>query len=383
MNKNLVTRVKTVFKQHFNEEPLVVFAPGRINLIGEHTDYNEGFVFPAAIDKGIYAAFSKSNDAFSKVIALDVDDSHQFTTDIIKPLHSGSWKNYVLGVIAEIQKKERKVQNFNLVFSGDIPSGAGLSSSAALENVVAFGLNELLNLQLSKKELIYVSQKAEHNFVGVKCGIMDQYASMFGKENSAILLDCRDLSATIFNLDFEDYEIVLINSNVQHELAESEYNERRAVCEKVASLLKVNALRDVNVELLKTIENKLSDQDYQKALYVIEENERVLTASKTLKEKNYQELGKLLFASNDGLQNQYKVSCKELIFLVDLAKKNQNVLGARMMGAGFGGCTINLVHKDSIDNFIDEASNAFFATFNHRPTAYQVKLGNGVRLVNQ
>ncbi len=381
MNRNLIVQVKKNFIKKFHKDPLLVFSPGRINLIGEHTDYNDGFVFPAAINKGIYIALSKSDESFSTVIALDKKEAYQFDLDTIQPLQYNSWKNYILGVVAELQKTGKKIHNFNLVFSGDIPGGAGLSSSASLENGIAFGLNKLFDLNLSKNELVFISQRAEHNFTGVQCGIMDQYASMFGQENSAMLLDCRNLETTMHSIDFSPYEIILINSNITHQLAESEYNKRREVCEKVASILKIKALRDATTGMLKTIQSQLSKDEFEKAIYVIEENKRVLTATKTLESKNYQAFGNLLLESHEGLSNQYKVSCRELDFLVGMAKKNQYVLGARMMGGGFGGCTINLVRKDETDNFINEVRDSYISNFDVQVSAYQVKLGKGTQLI--
>ena len=275
MNTYLYKKITNEFKANFNNEPIIIFSPGRINIIGEHTDYNDGFVFPAAIDKGIIAAISKSTNDKSSAIAVDLDQQYHFSVDIIKPIKNGSWRNYIVGVVGEIQKIGKHIGNFNIVFGGDIPNGSGMSSSAALENSVVFGINELFNLKLSKNQMIFISQKAEHNYVGVKCGIMDQYASMFGKKGSALLLDCRTLESKTYKIDFEDYKLLLINTNVKHELSESAYNERRSVCEKVSNMLGVITLRSASKSGLKSLENKISNEDYQKALYVIEENERV------------------------------------------------------------------------------------------------------------
>ena len=232
MDNSRVTTVRHHFQQEFSTEPLLVFSPGRINLIGEHTDYNEGFAFPAAVDKGIYMAMGKSEKTHCKAIAMDFSEYYEFSLNNIRPKQNGQWRNYVIGVVAEIQKEGIVVPNFNCVFSGDIPVGSGMSSSAALENSVVFALNELFALGLSKYQMIYISQRAEHNYAGVKCGIMDQYASMFGQENSALLLDCRSVTSDAFEIDFKDYQLLLINSNVKHALTDSAYNDRRAICEK-------------------------------------------------------------------------------------------------------------------------------------------------------
>lgn len=382
MNQELIHSIWDHFITHYKFKPLLVFSPGRINLIGEHTDYNEGFVFPAAIDKGIFAALNKSASNFSFVEALDVNEQLQFSLNNIQPIKNGGWKNYILGVVAEIQKAGKKIQNFNLVFSGDIPVGSGLSSSAALENSLVFGLNELFKLGLSKIEMVIISQQAEHNFVDVKCGIMDQYASMFGEENCAILLDCRSLEATTVNIHFNDYEILLINTNVKHSLGDSEYNNRRSVCEKIAALLNVNALRDASESDLNSIKNQISEGDYQKALFVVQEIQRVHQASIAITNNEIETLGKLLFESHDGLQNQYRVSCIELDFLVEAAKENPYILGARMMGGGFGGCTLNLIAKEAVELFKENILEDYKERFNIDCTFYNLKLSNGTQIIN-
>ena len=379
--KKLIEKVFLDFEKRNNTVPLLTFSPGRINLIGEHTDYNDGFVFPAAIDKGIVSAIQKNTKTFCSVYALDAKTGHDFYKESLEPLKNGTWRNYVLGVVFEVMKKHQLPCNFDIVFAGNIPSGSGLSSSAALENSIVFGLNELFNLKMTKEEMIFISQKAEHDFVNVKCGIMDQYASMFGQENSAILLDCRSLESTTFPIDFKDYEILLINSNVKHSLAESAYNDRRSVCEKIATLLNVAALRDVSVDDLKSIKHQLIQEDYLKGLNVIEENNRVLEATVALKENNLKVFGKLLFDSHRGLQHQYRVSCSELNFLVDEAEKNKNILGARMMGGGFGGCTINLVLKEHLSEFKKEIVHLYEKHFFKKCSFYQVKLSKGTHRI--
>lgn len=375
-------KVRTHFNNFYDKNFILVFSPGRINLIGEHTDYNEGFVFPAAIDKGIYVAMGKSDSDQCEVHALDMEESHTFSTNNLKIDQSGSWRNYVVGIVAEIAKIQGKLNGFNAVFSGNIPNGSGLSSSAALENSMVFGLNELFDLNLKKEEMIHISQRAEHHYVGVKCGIMDQYASMFGQKNKALLLDCRTITSKPFTIDLQDYELVLINTNVKHKLSESAYNERRAVCENVASMLNVNALRDVNENDLNAIKSKLSEEDYQKALYVIQENKRVILASEALKKNDLKTLGSLLFETHKGLKDHYQVSCKELDYLVDLANEDEAVIGARMMGGGFGGCTINIVHKDGIKSFVSMASKAYLKKFNIECSVYLVNLVDGTHLLN-
>ena len=381
MNKELIDEVTQSFKEHFESEPLIVFSPGRINLIGEHTDYNDGFVFPAAIDKGIALAIQKNDSSTSKVFAFNKDALYEFDLKTIKPLENGGWRNYILGVIAELQLLGKKLGNFNSVFAGNIPGGAGMSSSAALENSFVYGLNDLFDLGLSKYEMILVSQKAEHNYAGVKCGIMDQYASMFGIENSALLLDCRTITSEPYKIDFKDYELMLINTNVKHDLSESAYNDRREVCEKVSKLLNIVALRDASIADLDSIKEHISEADYQKASYVIEENNRVKQFAEAIEKDDLETLGDLLFQSHEGLSNKYKVSCEELDFLVDKAHKSSSVIGARMMGGGFGGCTINLVLKTEREGFKHEVSKHFEQEFGRACTVYEVKLAQGTHRV--
>ena len=293
-----------------------------------------------------------------------------------------SWGNYILGVVSEIQKKNKKIANFNMVFGGDIPSGSGMSSSAALENSVVFGLNALFNLNLTKTEMILISQQAEHNYVGVNCGIMDQYASMFGIKNHALRLDCRTIEAEPFKIDFKTFELMLINTNVKHSLSDSAYNDRRAVCEKISKMLHIKSLRDVSELDLQSVKNRVNDQDYQKALYVIQENKRTLNASKAMLKGDLETLGTLLYESHYGLQHQYKVSCDELDFLVAQTKQNNDILGARMMGGGFGGCTINLIAKAGVQAFKTFITEAYKATFNKDCSIYSVMLSDGTHIIN-
>jgi len=381
MNKKLVKKVKRSFEVQFKTKPLIVFSPGRINLIGEHTDYNDGFAFPAAINKGIALAISKSALNVSKVYAINKEELYEFTTENIKPLLDGGWRNYVLGVVAELQNLGKKLGNFNSVFAGNIPGGAGMSSSAALENSFVYGLNDLFELGLTKNEMILVSQKAEHNFAGVKCGIMDQYASMFGVKKSALLLDCRTIESKPYKIDFKEYKLMLINTNVKHDLSESAYNDRREVCEKISSLLQISALRDASKENLDELIGKISDEEYQKALYIINENNRVKQFSEAINKDDIAALGDLLYQSHEGLSTKYKVSCEELDFLVDSAKECPNVLGARMMGGGFGGCTINLVKKHEFKVFKKDIARKFRNKFKKKCSVYSVKLSKGTKIV--
>ncbi len=381
MSATLINNVKNTFIRTFKTDPLLIFSPGRINIIGEHTDYNKGFVFPAAINKGIVAAIQKSELDFSTAFALDLNSKIEFNLDKLKPLKEGRWENYVFGVVHEIQNKNKLIGNFNLVFKGNIPSGAGMSSSAALENSIVFGLNELFDLELSKHDMILISQKAEHNFVGVKCGIMDQYASMFGLKNHALLLDCRTIESQPYEIDFKDYQLMLINTNVKHSLSDTEYNDRRFACKSISKLLSVKALRDATEADLEKIIDKVTPANYQKALFVIQENSRTLKAAKAIEYGDLETLGSLIYQSHNGLSNQYKVSCHELDFLVDQAKANPNILGARMMGGGFGGCTINLIAKTQAEAFAEKVYKAYHREFNKTCSVYFIELSEGTHLV--
>ncbi|MDB4289539.1 galactokinase [Flavobacteriaceae bacterium] len=378
MSKKLKKKVEKNFKEHFKGKPILVFSPGRINLIGEHTDYNEGFVFPAAINKGIVLAIQKSDLGHSKVYALNKEEMHEFNLQNIVPIENGGWRNYVLGVVAEIKKLGITLTNFNISFAGNIPDGAGMSSSSALENSVVYGLNEVFNLSLSKHKMILISQKAEHNFAGVKCGIMDQYASMFGEKGSALLLDCRTVESQSYKINLKNHKLLLINTNVKHNLSQSAYNDRRKVCENVSKKLNISALRDASIEDLQKIRGSILEENFNKALYIIEENERVKSFSKAIENVNVDTLGELLYQSHQGLSTLYKVSCKELDFLVEKTRESSNILGARMMGGGFGGCTINLVHKD-FKNEIKKIAKEYQLEFKIEPSVYRIKLSDGVK----
>ena len=381
MSDKLIKEVKQKFTEIFTIEPLLIFSPGRINIIGEHTDYNGGFVFPAAVDKGIAAAIQKSDTGSSTAIALDLDSTIQFELDKLKPSKEGSWENYVFGVVAEIQNRNKIIGDFNIIFKGNIPGGAGMSSSAALENSVVFGLNELFELGLTKHEMILISQKAEHNYVGVNCGIMDQYASMFGIKDHALHLDCRTIESSPYKIDFKDHQLLLINTNVKHSLSDSAYNDRRSACESISELLGIEFLRDATEADLETVINKVTPTNYQKALYVIQENARTIKAAKAIKNNDLELLGSLIYQSHAGLSDQYKVSCAELDFLVAQAKKNKHVLGARMMGGGFGGCTINLIARSEVKAFAESASKAYKRKFDKDCSVYFIELSEGTHIV--
>ncbi len=384
------------FKDYFGDNPtLLVRAPGRINLIGEHTDYNNGFVLPAAIDKAIYFAISPRNDQNCIIHAYDLDDSYEFSLNNIQKSEKG-WVNFLIGVLAEILEKGKKINTgFNVVFGGDVPLGAGLSSSAAVESGIGFAINELYNLELSKLDLALIAQQAEHKYAGVNCGIMDMFASIHGKANSVIKLDCQDLSFAYFPFDFPDYTLVLCNTGVKHNLGDTEYNQRRAECEEGIRILQsafpqVDSLRDVSMRMLSSQADKLSPIVYQRCKYVVEEIERVNIACNALENGDLATFGQKMYETHEGLSQDYEVSCPELDFLVEqtlnisLSEELRGaVIGARMMGGGFGGCTINLVKADTIDKFIEKISLAYHQAFNIELQTYKVNIANGVEEIEK
>ncbi len=372
----------------YGEKPLVIRAPGRINLIGEHTDYNDGFVMPAAIDKEITFAIAPSDDGKSSIYAMAYDES--YPVDITNPqkIDDPKWANYLLGVMRQFVDKGFSLRPFRCVFGGNIPVGAGLSSSAALETGFAFALNELNGFNVDRESMIKMAQWSEHNFVGVKCGIMDQFASMMGEDGKVIVLDCRSLEYEYSPFDFADYSIVLCNTGVKHSLVDSEYNTRRLECEEGVRLLKpfypgIKSLRDVAIGMLDEHRALFSGKVYQRCAYVVQEIKRVQDASRDLQKGDLIAFGKKMFETHHGLSAMYEVSCKELDFLVEHAKTAPGVLGARMMGGGFGGCTINIVHQKNIDSFIASATTAYRKAFNLELIAYIVHVKSGTGFMNE
>ena len=373
--------IRNAFTERFGTPEGEFFASaGRINLIGEHTDYNEGFVFPGAIDKVIMAEIRPNGTDRVRVFSIDIDEYCEFGLREEDAPEQG-WARYIFGVCREIIKRGGKVGGFDTVFAGNVPLGAGLSSSAALESCFAFALNELFNEgKIDKFELAKIGQSTEHNYCGVNCGIMDQFASVFGKKGSLIRLDCRDLSYEYFPFAPEHHRLVLIDSRVKHELKDSPYNKRRESCERVAKSLGVPSLRDVSLAELNAVKVTISDEDYRRAKYVIEERDRVLTVCAALERGDYDEVGKMMYATHEGLSKDYEVSCEELDFLADTAKE-LGVTGSRIMGGGFGGCTINLVENDLYDKFVTEAVARFKQKYGHEPKVYDVIISDGARRV--
>ena len=362
-----------------------VSSPGRINLIGEHTDYNEGFVMPTAIDQKIEFEFRKNDsDSDCHIFSETYDSYVEFDLDQIKPTEV-SWANYLLGVINEIQLLGKRFTGFDCIIKSNLPIGAGISSSAALECGFASGINELFDLGLSKMDIVKLSQAAENNFVGSNCGIMDQYASVLSKKDHLILLDCRSLEATYIPADFKDCKVLLLNTRVEHNLAQGEYNNRRKECEDAVNHIQkkhheVKALRDVNEELLKEFKDELPSSTFARAAYVIEENLRVQRAAEAIKQGRLKDFGSLMYQSHQGLQHQYEVSCPELDFLVDYTRNKPFVYGARMMGGGFGGCTINLIEASDAETFISEVLEAYEQQFGIRGEAIIVSPSQGTQI---
>ena len=356
-----------------------VSSPGRINIIGEHTDYNGGFVLPATINKQVSAEIKlNGHPSRCSFHALDMNEKAEFDWTVDASAQTG-WQNYLIGVIEELRKQGANLSGVDIAFSGNVPIGSGMSSSAALECCVASGLNQLFNLGFDKIALAKIAQKAEHNYVGTMCGIMDQFASMLGKADCVMFLDCRSLEYKYLPLDLGDYEILIYNTNVSHSLSDSGYNTRRQECETGVSVLQkhfpqVELLRDVTLEMLETVKAELPETIYRRCHYVISENARVLSATKALQAGNLDELGKLMYQSHAGLSKKYEVSCVELDFLVEQTKDKDYILGARMMGGGFGGCTINLIKKSKSKEFVAESSVLYQEQFGFAPSPYYLSI---------
>jgi galactokinase len=373
--------VKDIFVSMFGNDFKMFAAPGRINIIGEHTDYNNGFVLPAAIDKRICLAIQKVPGHMVTLHSVDFNETVMFNiSDHGNELPH--WAKYPFGMIKEFEKQGYRSEAFNAVFGGDIPDGAGLSSSAALESVFGVALNQLFNFGLSKMKIALTGQSAEHNYAGVNCGIMDQFASMHGKKSHVVRLDCRSLEFEYYPLELGDYELILVNTLVKHSLAASEYNIRRAECEEGVNIIRksfpdVHSLRDVSSEIVKQLRKQLSDKVYDRCFYVTEEIERVEKACNNLSEGKLEEVGKLMFQTHKGLSKLYEVSCPELDLLVETAGEIKGVAGARVMGGGFGGCTINLVKSDDSVVFKEKVAASYLKSFGREPIFYHVQTGNG------
>ena len=376
------TRISEKFKTLFGNEGEFFASAGRINLIGEHTDYNGGYVFPGAIDKGIIAEIALNGSDKVCAFSLDMDEYVEFGLNEEDKPHQ-SWACYLFGVCRETIKRGGKVAGFNTVFAGDVPLGAGLSSSAALESTYAFAINELNSNGIDRFELAKIGQSTEHNYCGVKCGIMDQFASCFGREGSLIRLNCKTLEYKYFPFNPKGYKLVLVDSCVKHELASSAYNKRRQSCENAAAAIRKNHpevefLSDAKRLWLDEVRSDIPQEDFLRAEYVIGEVQRVLDVCDALERADYETVGELMYQTHFGLSHLYEVSCEELDFLNKLARKME-VTGSRVMGGGFGGCTINLVKEELYQDFVDAAIEKFTQKFGHAPKIYDVVISDGAR----
>jgi galactokinase len=385
MNDILIKKTSSFFKETFGTEPQkIVLSPGRINIIGEHVDYNDGFVLPAAIDKIICFAFEKNNTNKSRIIAIDLTD--EFEVDLSSPMELTDkvWTNYVRGVINQLKINGFEFEGFNCVFSSNIPVGSGLSSSAALECGFLFGINELFSLNIKPVDIALMGQKAEH-WVGINCGIMDQFSSVMGKENKVIKIDCRTLEYEYHDANFSDYSLILFDSNVKHSLFSSAYNTRREECEEGLSILKnnfpaVNSFRDCTESQVLSVKDKMNENVFKRSLFAVKEIKRVIQACEALDKGDIETLGRLMFETHQGLSIDYEVSCAELDMIVDTLKNEEAVVGSRLMGGGFGGCTINLVKKGYEAVIKKKLSALYFDAFGIELKIYDVKIGNGTSL---
>jgi galactokinase len=378
------TIVTDLFSQHFGQPDLIVRSPGRINLIGEHTDYNMGFVLPASIDKAIYIAIGKRNDTEIHLLAADLDEKYQTTLDQLL-FSDKHWPNYVMGVVDQLQKAGHSLKGFNAVLSGDVPLGAGLSSSAAVECATAFALNDLFSLGLDRLTMVQLSQKAENQFVGVQCGIMDQFASMFGREEKLIRLDCRSLAYEYIPFPTETIEVLLMDTGVKHSLASTEYNQRREECETGVSIIRqqypeVNSLRDATSAMVETVLSGGDTKVYHRCKYIVEEIERLQLACADLQQRDLHAFGQKMFATHDGLSRLYEVSCPEADALVDMVRNDAKVYGARMMGGGFGGCTINIVEKGYAPELAERTAPVYLERFGKEMKWYIVQIDKGTSI---
>ena len=374
------------FKNLYGAEPLVVRSPGRINIIGEHTDYNDGFVLPAAIDKAAYLAIALRDDDEIHLKAEDMNETFSISIKELKPVGDIGWPNYILGSVAQFIKKGIPLKGFNALLTSDVPIGAGLSSSAAVECATTFALNELFSTHYDRIEMVKMSQKAEHEYAGVMCGIMDQFASMMGKKDHVIKLDCHSLEYEYVPFKLDGIKILLLDTNVKHSLASSEYNTRRKECAQAVEWIKehepnVNSLRDVTEEMLDKYVFPKDELIDKRSRFVVQEINRLQKACEDLKKGDIDAMGKKMFATHDGLSEMYSVSCDELDYLINFVRNNDAVIGARMMGGGFGGCTINLVKENAVPGLIKDISAQYEKHNGIKLDAYVVSISDGTEIM--
>jgi len=381
INKQIL---KDSYKKHFGEgEPRVFTAPGRINIIGEHTDYNGGFVLPGAVDKAISMAICPNGSKTVNIVSLDYENAMcTFEIGALQPREQ--WASYFYGVIEEMRERGAEVGGFNAVFGGDVPLGAGMSSSAALESCVGTALNTLFSLGFSKLDLARIGQMTEHHYIDVRCGIMDQFASIFGEKGKVVRLDCRSLEYELVPFTPKGIEIVLIDTMVKHTLASSEYNIRRAQCEEGVAVIKkyrpeVELLRDVTLEELEAHRDEMDPMSFRRCAFVINENKRLMAACAAMEKNDFEEVGRQVYATHDGLSQEYGVSCVELDFIVGIARQHEEVLGARMMGGGFGGCVIALVREKGVEAYVADVKKQYEAKFGVEPRVIEVAISDGAR----
>lgn len=384
----LAKKIERAFTSRFDSESILIQSPGRVNLIGEHTDYNEGFVLPAAIDKVIILGFAPNQTNKIRLYSVDMEESCEIELSNDLQKSDYQWANYILGVVDQLQKRGDSIEGFDCVFGGDIPIGAGLSSSAALEGGVVLGLSKLFDLSISKTEMAEIGQAAENHFVGMQCGIMDQFVNIQGKEGHALKLDCRSLEFELYPFRRSDIKIILCDTNVHRELTSSEYNIRRQQCEEGVQTLKnfdydIQSLRDVDLHTLKKHMGDFTPVVFERCLFILEENDRVEAACKALENDDLETFGKLMYESHNGLRDLYEVSCKELDALVEIAETLDGVFGSRMMGGGFGGCTINLVKNEFVDEFVRSVEAQYSKKIGDGLEIYQASISDGTKQISK
>lgn len=380
--------VREEFRKRFTSEPRLFRAPGRVNLIGEHTDYNDGFVMPFAIDRATIVAGAARDDRKINAVALDLKENATIDLDAEPQRKRKSWVDYVEGTARSVEERFGRIGGADILITSDVPIGSGLSSSAALEVSIGFALLSLSDVEIDRKDLAFAAQKAEHEYAGVRSGIMDQFASAFSRAEHAMLLDCRSLATEFIPFESEDLVTVVLDTKIEHSLASNEYNKRREECETGVELLKkhlpsIKALRDVTIDELEKYKADLSDIVYRRCRHVITENERTLEAADLFKKRDIKTAGKLMFESHRSLRDDYEVSCPELDALVEIASSDANVLGARMTGGGFGGCTVNIVRKKGLYGYLSEVRQGYERQFDHEPGVYEFSAADGASEVTE